>query len=139
MLIAYDSQNIYFGIYAHYSDPRQIRANRVDRDQTARDDTVRVYFDPFLDQQRAYVFSVNGYGVQSDSVLGGAEAASGAVGQQAVGIAGGGGRASVTAVNGAGGQGSSVLDRLRERLRARTPPQNHTSGGNRSGAPGDSS
>lgn len=139
VFIAYDSQNIYFGIYAHYSDPRQIRANRVDRDQTARDDTVRVYFDPFLDQQRAYVFSVNGYGVQSDSVLGGAEAASGAVGQQAVGVAGGGGRASVTAVNGPDRQGASVLDRLRDRLRSRTPPQNHTSGGNRSGAPGDSS
>ncbi|MBI3047688.1 MAG: carbohydrate binding family 9 domain-containing protein [Acidobacteria bacterium] len=72
VFIAYDSQNLYFGIYAHYSDPGLIRANRVDRDQTGRDDTVRVYFDPFLDQQRAYVFSVNGYGVQSDAVLGSA-------------------------------------------------------------------
>lgn len=139
VLIAYDSQNIYFGIYAHYSDPRQIRANRVDRDQTARDDTVRVYFDPFLDQQRAYVFAVNGYGVQSDSVLNGAEAASGTVAQQAVGIVGNGGRASVTPLNGPDSRGTSVLDRLRERLRSRTPPQNHTSGGSRSGAPGDSS
>ena len=46
--IAYDTQNIYFGIYAHYSDRKLIRASRVDRDQTGRDDTVRVYFDPFL-------------------------------------------------------------------------------------------
>ena len=28
-----------------------------------------MYFDPFLDQQRAYVFTVNGYGVQGDAVL----------------------------------------------------------------------
>ncbi len=69
ILIAYDSQDLYFGIYAHYSDPSIIRANRVDRDQTGRDDRVSFYFDPFLDQQRAYVFSVNGYGVQGDSLM----------------------------------------------------------------------
>ena len=67
--IAYDSQRLYFGIYAHYTDPRIIRANRVDRDQTGRDDRVSFFFDPFLDQQRAYVFSVNGYGVQGDSLM----------------------------------------------------------------------
>ena len=49
----------------------------MDRDQTAGDDNVRLYFDPFLDQQRAYVFSVNGYGVQSDSVLNSADASTG--------------------------------------------------------------
>ena len=69
VLIAYDNDNLYFGIRAHYSDPALIRANRADRDQTFIDDTVAVYFDPFLDQQRAYVFSVNGYGVQADSLL----------------------------------------------------------------------
>ena len=68
--IAYDSQNIYFGLYAHYSDAGSIRANRSDRDATSEDDTISVYFDPFLDQQRAYVFSVNGYGVQADSITG---------------------------------------------------------------------
>ena len=67
--IAYDSQNIYFGIYAHYSDPSIMRANRIDRDQAFSDDNVSVYFDTFLDQQRAYVFSVNGYGVQGDSTM----------------------------------------------------------------------
>jgi len=67
--IAYDSQNIYFAFYAHYSDPSMMRANRVDRDQSFSDDTISVYFDPFLDQQRAYVFSVNGYGVQMDSIM----------------------------------------------------------------------
>ena len=74
------ARNLYFGIHAHYSDLKLIRANRVDRDQTGRDDTVRVYIDPFLDQQRAYVFSVNGYGIQSDSVLRGSDATGGALG-----------------------------------------------------------
>ena len=68
--IAYDGSNIYLGFHAHYNDPGIMRANRSDRDQGRSDDTFSVYFDPFLDQQRAYVFSVNGYGVQGDSILG---------------------------------------------------------------------
>ena len=69
--IAYDDSNIYFGFYVHYSDPSLIRAYRVDRDRIWRDDKMSVYFDTFLDQQRAYVFSVNGYGIQGDSLMGG--------------------------------------------------------------------
>ncbi len=71
VFIAFDSQRIYFGIHAHYSNPALMRANRVDRDQISRDDIVTVFFDPFLDQQRGYAFSVNGYGVQGDSLLSG--------------------------------------------------------------------
>ena len=67
--LAYDSNNFYVGVHAHYSDPALMRANRVERDQTVRDDKVTLYFDPFMDQQRAYVFSVNGYGVQGDATL----------------------------------------------------------------------
>ena len=69
VFVAYDDDNLYVGIHAHYSDGALVRANRADRDQTFIDDTVAVYLDPFLDQQRAYVFSVNGYGVQADSLL----------------------------------------------------------------------
>ena len=68
--VAYDSERIYVAIHAHYTDPALIRANRVDRDQTANDDTVSVIFDPFLDQQRGYSFSVNGFGVQADAIVG---------------------------------------------------------------------
>ena len=69
--VTYDSANIYLAFHAHYEDPSIMRANRSDRDQAGRsDDVFSVYFDPFLDQQRAYVFSVNGYGVQDDSILG---------------------------------------------------------------------
>ena len=88
--IAFDSRNIYFAMYAHYTDPSIARANRVDRDQTRSDDTISVYFDTFLDQQRAYVFSVNGYGVQADSLMGGRGGGGG--GGFSGGFSGGGGR-----------------------------------------------
>ena len=72
VLLAYDSSNIYLAFHAKYQNPSIMRANRVDRDQAGRgDDVISVYFDTFLDQQRAYVFSVNGYGVQGDSIVGG--------------------------------------------------------------------
>jgi hypothetical protein len=69
--LAYDSQTIYVGIHAHYRDTDMVRATRADRDATTTDDTVSVSFDPFLDRQRGYSFSVNGYGVQSDALLSG--------------------------------------------------------------------
>tara|TARA_Y100000588_G_scaffold319351_1_gene349361 strand:+ start:1864 stop:4110 length:2247 start_codon:yes stop_codon:yes gene_type:complete len=67
--IAYDSDNIYFGFYAHYEDPSIMRANRVERDRASMDDLMTIYFDTFLDQQRGYDFDVNGYGVQGDGVM----------------------------------------------------------------------
>ena len=69
VLLAYDSQNLYLAFRVHYSDPSLMRANRVDRDQADQDDLISVYIDPFLDQQRAYVFDVNGYGVQGDGII----------------------------------------------------------------------
>ncbi len=69
ILLAYDSENLYVGLYAHYADPGMIRANRRDRDESIDDDLFLIYLDPFLDQQRAYVFTVNGYGVQGDAIL----------------------------------------------------------------------
>ena len=67
--IAYDADHLYFAFHAHYTNPGEMRANRVDRDQTRRDDWIAVMFDPFLDQQRAYRFSVNAYGIQGDAVI----------------------------------------------------------------------
>ena len=66
--VAYTEDRLYFGIHAYYSDPTQIRASRVDRDQIQPDDKVSLYIDPFLGLQRAYGFSVNPYGVQRDGV-----------------------------------------------------------------------
>jgi TolB-like protein len=68
--LAYDDTHLYVGMYAHYADMSMMRASRVDRDRaTFSDDYISVYFDTFLDQKRAYVFSLNGYGVQNDSLL----------------------------------------------------------------------
>ncbi|MCH2338284.1 MAG: FlgO family outer membrane protein, partial [Pseudomonadales bacterium] len=67
--MAYDRDNLYFAFYAHYTDPSIIRINRTDRDEALGDDQMAVLFDPFLDQQRAYQFEVNGYGVQGDSLV----------------------------------------------------------------------
>ena len=70
--IAFDSDHLYIGMYAHYSNSGMVRANRVDRDRAFfGDDTISIYFDTFLDQQRAFVFTLNGYGVQGDSLMGG--------------------------------------------------------------------
>ena len=109
VFIAYDDDNLYFGIHAHYSDAAQVRANRADRDQTFIDDTVAVYFDPFLDQQRAYVFSVNGYGVQADSLL-----ESSAQGRSGGGGGGGGrgGRSGRTPGSGRGGMSAALAASL---------------------------
>ena len=51
--ISYDDQNLYIAVYAHYKDPSIMRVNRVDRDQSFDDDNISVYFDTFVDQQRA--------------------------------------------------------------------------------------
>jgi len=90
--IAYDSSNIYLAFHAHYEDPSIMRSNRSDRDQAGRsDDIFSVYFDPFSDQQRAYVFSVNGYGVQDDSILGSRSSGGGGGRRGGGGFRGGGG------------------------------------------------
>ena len=69
VLLAYDATHIYIGVHVHYADTSLVRANRSDRDQTGADDTITVSFDPFRDAQRGYAFSVNGFGVQADSLL----------------------------------------------------------------------
>ena len=88
--VAFDSGNIYVAMHAYYANPSIARANRVDRDQIRSDDTISVYFDTFLDQQRAYVFSVNGYGVQGDSLMGSRGGGRGG-GDRGGGFRGGGG------------------------------------------------
>ena len=67
--MAFDDDNLYFAFYAHYTDPGMMRVFRADRDEIRGDDRISVLFDTFLDQQRAYQFTVNGYGVQGDSIV----------------------------------------------------------------------
>src|SRR5687767_9809759 len=44
--VAYDSEQLYIGIAAHYADIGLRRANRSDRDRTDDDDTVTVFLEP---------------------------------------------------------------------------------------------
>lgn len=67
--VTFDKDALYVAVHAHYSDTSLIRANRADRDQIGGDDRVLLFFDPFLDHQRSYVFSVNAFGVQGDSLM----------------------------------------------------------------------
>jgi hypothetical protein len=66
--VAYDDDHLYFAFDVRYAEPSIMRANKVDRDQAFEDDLMTIYLDTFLDQQRAYDFDVNGYGVQGDGV-----------------------------------------------------------------------
>ena len=67
--VAYDNDHLYLGFYLHYTDPRIMRASRVDRDTAWQDDLITVYFDTFLDQQRSYEFDLNAYNVQGDGIV----------------------------------------------------------------------
>lgn len=67
--VAYDSDYLYFAFYAHYEDPSIMRANRVDRDRAFPDDLFTIYLDTYGDQQWAYDFDVNPYGVQGDGII----------------------------------------------------------------------
>ena len=92
--IAYDRDHLYVAFHAHYSDPSIVRATRAERDQGRADDRMAVLFDPFRDQQRAYLFSVNGYGVQNDAIVNagaGASRSRSSVGRSSGGSGGGGG------------------------------------------------
>ena len=107
--LAYDSDNIYVAFYAHYADPGIIRASRAERDEARGDDQMSVLFDPFLDQQRAYMFSVNGYGVPGDAIVnaggGGSSRSPSSVGRSSSGSSGRG--RSSSGGGGGGGPGSS--------------------------------
>jgi hypothetical protein len=60
---------LYVAFRAYDSEPEGIVASMAERDQlTMSDDYVRLVLDTFNDQRRAYVFSVNPFGVQQDGI-----------------------------------------------------------------------
>ena len=104
--IAYDRDHLYVAFHAHYSDPGIVRATRAERDQGRADDRMAVLFDPFRDQQRAYLFSVNGYGVQNDAIVNagaGATRSRSSVGRSSGGSGGGRGGSGRSGGSGRGG------------------------------------
>lgn len=69
VLVLVDDDAIFFAFRAYDDDPAGIRATLTERDGfTFTDDYVRIILDTFDDQRRAYVFTINPYGVQHDGL-----------------------------------------------------------------------
>jgi hypothetical protein len=69
VLLWYSPSALHVGIVAFDRDPGAIRATVADRDNLAREDTVTIYLDTFLDRRRAFFFGVNALGSQEDGVF----------------------------------------------------------------------
>lgn len=66
--LGYDQQHLYAVFLAFDEKPARIRARLSSREQVFEDDEVSIQLDTFNDQQRAYAFLVNPYGVQWDAI-----------------------------------------------------------------------
>jgi hypothetical protein len=66
MRALYNSDYIYFGFMCLDSNLSQIRAHVSDRDKIFEDDFVGILLDTYGDNQRAYEFFVNPFGIQGD-------------------------------------------------------------------------
>jgi hypothetical protein len=62
----YDDKRIYFRFECYDSNPAQIRASLTDRDKMLEDDYVFVIIDTYADNQKAYEFVVNPFGIKAD-------------------------------------------------------------------------
>lgn len=67
VLVWYSATAIYFGIRA-YEAHGAVRATLADRDRIDGEDHVQILLDTYLDRRRAFVFAVNGLGVQADGI-----------------------------------------------------------------------
>lgn len=63
---SYDEDNFY-AVFVCKDDPSLVRARIARREDLIGDDAVQLYIDSFHDQQRAFRFLVNPYGVQMDA------------------------------------------------------------------------
>jgi hypothetical protein len=64
--LGYDDANLYVVFVCFDSQPGKIEARLSRREDALSDDKVDLFLDTFDDQRRAYVFTVNPYGVQAD-------------------------------------------------------------------------
>lgn len=63
--VSYDRDRLYV-VFVCQDDPETVRARISRREESGADDAVSVYLDTFHDRRRAYVFTSNPLGVQSD-------------------------------------------------------------------------
>jgi hypothetical protein len=66
--VLYSDQNLYFAFISEDPNPKDIRANISDRDNSFQDDYVGVILDPFNNNQQAYQLFINPLGVQMDGM-----------------------------------------------------------------------
>jgi len=66
--VLYSQQNLYIGFICQDPNPKRIRANISDRDNSFQDDFVGIFLDPFNNNQHAYEFFVNPLGIQMDGM-----------------------------------------------------------------------
>ncbi len=66
--VLYSQHNLYIGFICKDPNPRNIRANVTDRDNSFQDDFIGVFIDPFNNNQQAYELFVNPLGIQMDGM-----------------------------------------------------------------------
>lgn len=69
VLLWYSPEALYVGIRAYESDGGVVHATLADRDAISSDDNVQILLGTFRDQERAYLFAVNPYGIQMDGTI----------------------------------------------------------------------
>jgi hypothetical protein len=68
--VAFDADNLYFGILCHDRTPSAIVATQLGRDADLDvDDRVTIVLDPFFDQRNGFFFSVNPAGARADGQI----------------------------------------------------------------------
>ena len=68
--VAYDDTRLYFAVEMHTSDPSQIRATELRRDNTfENDDSFAILLDTYHDHRNAFVFKINARGTRFDGVV----------------------------------------------------------------------
>lgn len=64
--LAYDTKNLFIAFICQDPDISQLRSNLTDRDNIFQDDWVNISIDPNKENQIAYQFYANAYGIQGD-------------------------------------------------------------------------
>ena len=68
--VAFDDNNIYFGVVLHDSDPAGIRRSILHREgRIDQDDNIRIGLDTYHDRRNAYIFEINPFGTQGDALI----------------------------------------------------------------------
>jgi len=66
--VLYSQEYLYIGFICEDPNPKNIRANITDRDNSFQDDYVGVFIDPFNNNQQAYELFINPLGIQMDGM-----------------------------------------------------------------------